>query len=229
MKIAILDDSENMRNKIKNIVIQEYSENDVFTFSSILEYEQNQNVFDLLLLDIELQEEHGIEYIKCHPQKHCYVIYVSSHNEYMIDAFEINVMGFVPKNLIEERLLNQIHIVEKEILSKKSYVFDTLNGKIDLRESEVLYLYYSEHTVCLRMTNGEILYLTARSLREVEKMLSNDFYKINRMQIVNLKKIKQLMKDTHEVLMLGNKKLKVSDRVWSKFKNAYQASRYHYD
>lgn len=181
------------------------------------------------MLDIELSDENGIDYIKSHPQKHQYVIYVTSHSEFMIDAFQMNVMGFVPKNLIEERLLRQIHVVEKEILSKKSFIFNTLNGEIDLKEIEILYLYYSEHTVCLRMTNGEILYSTARSLREVEKMLSNDFYKINRTQIVNLKKIKQLMKDTHEVLIVENKKFKVSDHIWPKFKNAYQASRYHHD
>lgn len=229
MKIAIIDDNEIMRTKIESIIKQEYSDKDVLTFDSIKNYEKDDGFYDLLLLDIELSDEHGIDYIKSHPQKHRYVIYVSSHNEYMIDAFHIDVIGFVPKNLMEKMLLDKIHCAEKVITNIKKYCFQTVDGDLWIEEQRILFVFFVDHTVCIQLENEKSpIYLMDRSLKAVDKFLSSNFYKVNRTHIINMKKIRRLSRSTHEVFMLGGKQIKVSDHRWVKFKAAYHSVRYHY-
>lgn len=229
MKIAIIDDSEIMRNKIKQIVMQEYAEEEIHTFADVKGYEQTDNVYDLLLLDIELSDEHGIEYIKSCPQKHRYVIYVTSYRKYMIDAFDMNVMGFVPKDQMEELLLDKIHDVEKAMTKVIEYEFHTIDGPLLIEEQQILYIYYGDQVVHIQLEMIETpIYLMERSLKSVQKKLSDNFYKVNRTRIVNMKKIRQLSKDTHEIIV-REERIKVSDHEWKRFKTAYLAVRYHHD
>lgn len=230
MRIAIVDDNKLHRNKIIHILKECRKNDDIFDFESIKEYENSKGVYDLLLLDIELKDEKGIKYIKNNPQKHRYVVYVSSYPEMMGEAFHTNVLGFIPKDKIDESLVDKVNEVEHEIKKDKLYTFKTLDDDIRIEEYKILYFVYSDHTVCMKLENRKsFVYLSARSLSEINQNLSENFYKVNRNTIVNIMKIKKIIPRGYELMTQDDKTIKVSDKKWKDFKSKYHSLRYTHE
>ena len=227
MKIAIIDDSAIHREKIRSIVEKEYAKENISSFRSIREYEKSDGFYDLLLLDVELSDEQGIDYIKSYPQRHRYVIYVSSHAEYMRGAFGENVLGFVPKEQMDTLLLDEIHHAEEILGTNITYNIQTIYGMITIEERKIVYFDYVDKRIYLHMEAEESsVILEARSLKSVLKDLSNNFYRVNQHHIVNMQKIKRINIANRSVLMSNDKEIKVSEHQWVRFKSAYQSVRY---
>ncbi|WP_270324567.1 LytTR family transcriptional regulator DNA-binding domain-containing protein [[Eubacterium] hominis] len=230
MRIAIVDDNKLHRNKIIHILKECRKNDDISDFENIRDYERSEGVYELLLLDIELKDEKGIRYIKNNPQKHRYVVYVSSYPEMMGEAFHSNVLGFIPKDKINALLVDKVNEVEQEIKKDKLYNFKTLDGDIRIEEYKILYFMYSDHTVCMKIENRKsFLYLSARSLSEINHKLSDNFYKVNRNTIVNIMKIKKIVPRGYELMTQDDKTIKVSDKKWNDFKSRYHSLRYTHE
>lgn len=230
MRIAIVDDNKLHRDKMKQILKECRKNDDIFDFESIKEYENSKGAYDLLLLDIELKDEKGIKYIKNNPQKHRYVVYVSSYPEMMGEAFYTNVLGFIPKDKIDELLVDKVNEVEQEIKKDKLYTLKTLDGDIKIEEYKILYFVYSDNTVCMKLENNKsLVYLASRSLTELERLLSYRFLKVNRNYIINLNKIKKLIPEKEIVILQDKIEIKVSRRIWKKLVSQYHILRMHHD
>lgn len=230
MRIAIVDDNKLHRNKMKQVLKECRKKDDISDFENIRDYERSEGVYELLLLDIELKDEKGIRYIKNNPQKHRYVVYVSSYPEMMGEAFHSNVLGFIPKDKINALLVDKVNEVEQEIKKDKLYNFKTLDGDIRIEEYKILYFVYSDHTVCMKIENRKsFLYLSARSLSEINHKLSDNFYKVNRNTIVNIMKIKKIVPRGYELMTQDDKTIKVSDKKWNDFKSRYHSLRYTHE
>lgn len=230
MRIAIVDDNKLHRNKMIHILKECRKNDDIFDFESIKEYENSKGVYDLLLLDIELKDEKGIKYIKNNPQKHRYVVYVSSYPEMMGEAFHTNVLGFIPKDKIDELLVDKVNEVEQEIKKDKLYTLKTLDGDMRIQEYKILYFEYSDNTVCMKLENRKsFVYLSTRSLAEINQNLSKNFYKVNRNTIVNIMKIKKIIPRGYELMTQDDKTIKVSDKKWNDFKSKYHLLRYTHE
>ncbi len=81
--------------------------------------------FDLILLDIEMPESTGMKIAeKIKPYlPNVKIIFITSHIEYAIDAFELSIFRYVPKDDIDKRLLPAILDAVKllELEDGKSY------------------------------------------------------------------------------------------------------------
>ena len=230
MRIAIVDDNKLHRDKMKQVLKECRKKDDISDFENIRDYERSEGVYELLLLDIELKDEKGIRYIKNNPQKHRYVVYVSSYPEMMGEAFHSNVLGFIPKDKINALLVDKVNEVEQEIKKDKLYNFKTLDGDIRIEEYKILYFMYSDHTVCMKIENRKsFLYLSARSLSEINHKVSDNFYKVNRNTIVNIMKIKKIVPRGYELMTQDDKTIKVSDKKWNDFKSRYHSLRYTHE
>ena len=106
MRIAVLEDSLIQQERIRNLLDLSHR---LCFFSAVEEYVKSNFYFDLLLLDIELGSQNGIEFIKKHPDKQRFIVYVSSHSEAMADTFDTNVLGFIIKDRIEDALVEKVN------------------------------------------------------------------------------------------------------------------------
>lgn len=103
----------------------------VYTRSDNLLYDivEDKYFFDLILLDIEMPGSNGMELAEkikpCLPNVK--IIFITSHIEYAIDAFELAIFRYVPKDDIDRRLpaaiLDAVKLIELE--DGKAYTIQT--------------------------------------------------------------------------------------------------------
>ena len=166
MVIGICDDENVIRDKIEKICINEtkkYCEDVV-----IQKYSDGREVlekdFDILILDIEMEDVDGIV-VKNYFQKRkkdTIIIFVTSHNEMMSQAFGVNVMGFVAKSYLDNQLQVMLDGAMKRVMNTVS-----IEG-VDSRK--VCYI-QAEHIYNILHLENETEVSVRCSSTDLEKML----------------------------------------------------------
>ncbi len=213
LRIAVCDDDSNAvaaHKKITETCLKQCKsagEITAYTSSDNLLYDITEDgfFFDLILLDIEMPETTGMEIAEkikpCLPNVK--IIFITSHIEYAIDAFELSIFRYVPKNDIDKRLSSAIQDAVKliELEDGKTYTIHTNSRLEKIPYKEIYYIERDGKNACI-FTAGEISKVR-KSLQQVYAELNaEEFIYIDRGCIVNMIHIMQI-KDGMAVLKNG--------------------------
>ena len=213
LRIAVCDDEKQAACLHKEIAQQclkqcgSAGDISVYTDSDSLLYDIVQDGFfyDLVLLDIEMPGSSGMEtaaQIKpCLPDVK--IIFITSHIEYAIDAFELSVFRYVPKQDIEARLsgavCDAVRLIELE--EGKAYTLQAKKRLEKIPYKEIFYIERDGKNASITAQRG--VSRVRRSLQQVyEELDAEEFIYIDRGCIVNLIHIMQV-KDGMAVLKNG--------------------------
>jgi DNA-binding LytR/AlgR family response regulator len=117
-----------------------------YTYSSNLLSDITEDGFfyDLLLLDIEMPDVTGMELAgKIKPfLPNIKVIFITSHMEYAIDAFELSIFRYVPKNDLEKRMKTAVADAAKliELEAGKEYIIQTAGRMEKIPYRDIFYI-----------------------------------------------------------------------------------------
>ena len=182
--------------------------------NEITTYTQSQNLlydisddsffYDLILLDIEMPEINGMEISK---QIKAYlpdvrIIFVTSHTEYAIDAFELSIFRYVPKNDLGTKLATAITDAARliELEYGQEYVIQTANRMEKIPYKEIFYIRRDGKNAVI--ISGYGISKVRKSLQRVfEELDAPEFIYIDRGYIVN---IIQIMKVSNATAFLKN-------------------------
>lgn len=217
MRIAILEDSLIQQERIRNLLDLSHR---LCFFSTVEEYVKSNFYFDLLLLDIELGSQNGIEFIKKYPYKQRFIIYVSSHSEAMADTFDTNVLGFVTKDRIEEALVEKVNQVENRIHQLEKIALSLPYETRYVYRDDILY-FQIDNGIFVLLKDGMKLSLVNETLKEIEATLSDSFIRVNNHMLINFSKVDYLDVKNHKIIMLDGMIISVSVRRWKKVKEHY--------
>lgn len=217
MVIGICDDENIIRDKIEKICINEtkkYCEDVV-----IQKYSDGREVlekdFDILILDIEMEDVDGIV-VKNYFQKrkkNTIIIFVTSHNELMSQAFGVNVMGFVTKSYLDNQLQVMLDNAMKRVMNTVS-----IEG-VDSRK--VCYI-QAEHVYNILHLENETEVSVRCSSADLEKMLEVvGFIRVHRTYIINMAYVEHIRDKS---VVINGKEIPVSTRLKSRLRKEY--SRY---
>lgn len=212
VKIAICDDEEKsvaLHERIVKECLQSVGigcEITTYTQSRNLLYDITDDAFfyDLILLDIEMPGISGMEM----PQKikgylpNVRIIFVTSHTEYAIDAFELSIFRYVPKNNLEIKLpaavIDAAKLVELE--AGQEYTIQTANRMEKIPYKDIFYIQRDGKNASIISSVG--IAKVRKSLQQVfEELDAPEFIFIDRGYIVN---IVQIMKISDSVAVLKN-------------------------
>lgn len=213
LHIAICDDDkttvENHKNIAENCLKNCGSIGKIETYitSDNLLYDitEDKFFFDLILLDIEMPSSTGMEIAeKIKPYlPNVRIIFITSHIEYAIDAFELSIFRYVPKADIDKRLITAIHDAIKliELEEGNVYMIQTNSRLEKIPYREIYYIKRDGKNASITTASG--ISKVRKSLQQVYSELETDeFIFIDRGCIANIIHIMQI-KDGMAVLKNG--------------------------
>ena len=220
MRILIADDEKPARLRLRQIV-DDLDEHDV-----VGEAENGEQVLtmaaeqtpDIVLLDIRMPGLNGIETAHhlntmAHPPA---IVFTTAYDEYAIQAFEANAVGYVLKPVRRERLARALQQAARlaagaldriarhsGVESQRKHVCSRVQDRLKLIRIEDVYFFRADQKyVCVHHRGGEDL--IDDSLKSLEEEFHDDFVRIHRAAVVAVDKIDRLEKTAdgkHQVVL----------------------------
>ena len=202
LRIGICDDEQNWHEKAK-CVIEKYAESIACPVELALFYGKEEMLsyegapLDAVFMDIELEEENGIEVATLLNEKwpDCAIVYVTNYLFYATDSYQTEHIYFVLKDQFEKRIAaifdKLFHMREQ---AEKKLVFEVIGGtnkEVSLSPKEILYFERDKRRTQIHTTWGK--YEIWDKIGEIEKRLPElDFVRCHNSYIVYLPAVREL-------------------------------------
>lgn len=194
---------------------------------------------DVVFLDIQMPGKSGLDLLTEIPDKNFEVIFVTAHNEYMLQALQYSAADYLLKPVDEDRLVEAVQRVEKRLeagrkedmtetlmynLSKSGrpaemrLCLPTLKGFIVLKLDEIVYCEAERSYTIFHLENKKTV-TVSKSLIEYDSLLKDtSFLRIHKSFLVNLHHVKEYQRgEGGLVIMSDNAEIEVSRRRKEQF------------
>ena len=201
LKIAICDDEQNQIEYLTSIVSAWSKENghicEMRTFPSaeafLFAYEDD-NAYDILLLDIEMKHITGVDLAKGIRKKDqtVQIIFITGYSEYISEGYEVAALHYLMKPVSQQKLFSVLDRAAEKIKQNEKCLNLPLSGemvRVPLHEIKYLDVHQNYVTV-----HGKADYTVKRTLGEFEDLLDTRFTRVGRAMIVNLTYISRVTK-----------------------------------
>lgn len=165
--------------------------------------------YDLLILDIEMPKKKGtVVKDQLMGRERPLIIFATSYQENMPEAFGPNVIGFLAKPLVWESFALKMDLAVRLLLAGR--VLELSPAVYESSEKIVMFFTAQRYTKAL-LVSGEETLLSAKSLATWEKELEDLYFvRVDASHLVNCKHIVDAY--DHVVVLRGGQKLTVSRR-----------------
>lgn len=200
MRIAVCDDDRRDREQVLSALRDAEPEVTAESFSdaaSLLEAARGTPPFDMILLDIYLPGENGIEaaraVLEAFPRTG--LVFITTSRDYAVDAFSLHALHYLVKPVTAEGIVEAFRRLRELRPEAREPAALTLgrNGQRILLE-EICTLTSANHAVEITLADGRQLRVWM-SLGELEAKLSRSFLKLNRGVLVNMDFIEEMRAD----------------------------------
>lgn len=207
MNIAIVDDDINFLNIVKSKLLDLDYNLSISCIDNPYNFLENVNLYNYVLLDIELPGIDGITISKQLRKNDISIFFITSHKELMIKAFGKNVEGFILKDNLDEGISDFLQFLT---YYNKEYIKIYVNSnEIKIHFNDILYICYSLRDIDYHLINNQKIVQKNTNLKDVISNLNEDFVLINRNTLINLNYIDRLK---NGYVYIRNKKFEVSRR-----------------
>lgn len=168
--------------------------------------------YDLLLLDIEMPGIDGMDLAKVirDTMPAAKIIFITSHLEYAITAYEFSVFRYIPKNVIDEKLPPALEDYYKlyRLERNEFYTVEIKNHVEQLPYREILYILKEGKYAIFHLTGGKTQSVRKTLSQVFEEISKEYFYFADRGCIVNLANVVGI--DDTGILFLDNQRITIS-------------------
>ncbi len=203
---------------------------------------------DLIFLDIAMPVKNGFELLKELRGLNFEVIFVTAHNQYMIEAFHFSAIDYLLKPVEDNLLVDAVNRAKKRIAEKSGnknietflhnlkqkqtpqkmrLCIPSLKGFQVIELDDILYAESSGNYTNLYFANNKIV-CTSKPMHEYETLLEDaGFVRIHKSILVNLLHVKEYLRgEGGSVILSDGKEVEVArrkkDLLISKMKEYYK-------
>ena len=180
---------------------------------------------DLIFLDIAMPVKNGFDLLKELKEFHFEVIFVTAHNQFMIEAFHFSAIDYLLKPVEDNLLVDAVNRARKRIEEKVGGKnIETFLHNVQLKHSpqkmklcipslkgfqvieldDILYAESSGNYTNLYFANQQMV-CTSKPMHEYEKLLEDaGFVRIHKSCLVNLLHVKEYLRGEGGSVILSN-------------------------
>ena len=221
-KLAICDDNSIDRDYLSSVVAEwaECSGHTVQaeTFSSaeafLFHYAEVKD-YDILLLDIEMQDMNGIELAKKIRLNNAWVqiVFITGYPDFISEGYEVSALHYLMKPAKKEKLFQVLDKAAGLLQKKERYILLQLGSEsIRIPADAIIYVEAFSHYLTIHTTY--LAYEAKLSMSQMEELLGEGFVRCHRSYIANLKHISRITKT--EIIFDSNQTIPLA-------RNAYNA------
>jgi len=209
-KIAVCDDCEADRVYIASLADKWASQKGhtaavKFFISAedfLFQYEDEKD-YNILLLDIEMGGQNGVELAKKVRQDNeaVQIVFVTGFPDFMAEGYEVAALHYLMKPVLEDKLFQVLDKAAANLAQPIKRLAVTYDRQTELVPvDEIQYVEAQKQYVCIHAEGG--VYRMKASLSEMEAQLGRLFYKCQRSFLVNLAHVARI-KNSCVVLKSG--------------------------
>ena len=198
MRIAIVDDirseRENLKVRLEAQLARLSLDATIFAYASGTDFlsAAGNARFDLVFLDIYMQNENGVDTAKALRRfdTDCLLVFTTSSPDHALDGFRVRALHYLVKPYTDADLTALFDEIVKRIPSLDRYIeVNTTGGAMRLRFQEILYAEHYQHQIHIYGIGGQEI-VTRRTFREFSLSLTDErFFLCSRGALVNLEHV----------------------------------------
>lgn len=189
---------------------------------------QDRYPFDVVVLDIDMQEINGMELAKRirEVDSKVPIVFLTNRKEYVFEGYEVNAFRYILKPIDLDKLTIVLNEICRQLYSKKCYIIEKQDGeiiKIDLEE--LLYIEVTGHYLnAVTLSN---VYRIKKSLQEIAAIIEKHkdslqnagFIYTHRSYLANIKYIERILKT--ECIMSNQASIPISRNCYKSVNDAF--------
>lgn len=211
-RIAIIDDERTICDELK-LLLHEYEIKHKLNFFISVYYNgedllmeiENNNCFDLIILDIELNKINGIEvgqYIRnTRNDNLCQIIYISSKTDYALELFQVRPFHFLVKPLEKVSFFSCLDAYIRLFSNTDYYKITSRNTERRIPICRICYFESNGRKIILHLLNEEYMFYGKLSDLLEDKRFKN-FLLIHKSFFVNISHVTSYCYDS---IVINNK------------------------
>lgn len=204
INIGFVEDSQVDQEKLSKVIASYFNKNSIEyslkVFNTANSFLSSNDIFDLLFFDIFLGGSlTGMDIARKARErlgKNLVIVFITSSMAYAIEGYSVDASAYIIKPITEEEFnLKMPRIIDK-INSKISdfIILTTTEEKVSVNISDIDYIEVYGHYLTYCVNNKK--YIVRQTLSDAENKLSKfGFFRINKFNIVNMRKISKLLGD----------------------------------
>ena len=222
LSIAVCDDEVieccNMARKIKDILEEMKIPCIIRQFQSGGELLQSLESFDIVFLDIIMQDLDGMKTAQIFREKASdkILIFVSSSREYVFEAYDVEAFQYLLKPVEDRKLRSVLQkaVLKTEGCSQEFIIVSRERQKKKVFLDDIYYFEIKGRMVDVHGTNGIFTYY--EQIGELEKKLRDKgFFRCHKSYLINLKYVDGY--NRQEVILENGEKIVIAKRRYDKF------------
>ena len=191
MRVAICDGDRESCAQLGHLIQGQEPECEIVYFYSVRQFLENGQHYDILLLDIQMEEMRGMEVARALriSGDDTLLIFVTAGKEYAAEAFEVSAFHYLLKPIQPEKFRsifkNACLEVRRQEESRGSQLFfQTRARNFTIQKKEILYIESEKRKVEIHTLRENItIYAT---MKHMEQQLGKGFYRCHRGYLVNM-------------------------------------------
>lgn len=229
IRIAICDNEKDTRVYLSELVRKHPVECEITEYGSSKEYLSGHGEFDLLFLEVRLEipgdgMELAMKIRGGEWKKQPLLIFVTSYEKYVYDAFDVGAFQYLLKPINERKFAEVFQRAIEQILSgprwmKQSLMVQNAGFSKAIPLERIYYAESQGHKVILHMTDQRLEYYAKIGMLEEE--LSGQFFRIHKGYLINLSFVEGYSKTA--VTLTNGERLLISRYKYADFVKTYLA------
>lgn len=196
LRVAICEDDRLICKDTQRRILELRPEYEISAYDTGEELLLTNGAFDLIFLDIELPGKDGMRIAReLRERKYAgLIIFLTSHMEFMQEAFKVRAFRFLNKPIQMEGLDETLTEAEKEIFADKRMILTDYGVKILISVSDILFIESRKNKTIIH-TLHEVLETNETLKHWLQELGNTGFLQVHKSYVISLRYIKMFETD----------------------------------